>query len=310
MRNLPVGMKEHLVGGVTTLCWCWKVVRKDGVIMGFSDHDVDLLIDGVIYESDTGLSGTELHETAGLSVDNAEISGVLNSDRITEADISNGVYDSAEIYVYRVNWAETAQALLYKVGSIGEITRSSTYFKAEFRGMPFIMQQPQGRVYQYSCDAEFGDTRCKVDVVPYTFNIIITRIVSSTKFVCRYSGTLPAADKRVNDYLSKGIVNWITGPNAGKKSEVKKHELVTVFTLDAADDFFLTTWYPIFNLPTVGNTAQVIAGCDKRLATCYSKYNNVINYRGFPSIPGTDYLIDYAVKDGNNDGAVKVETGI
>lgn len=36
-------------------------------------------------------------------------------------------------------------------------------------------------------------------------------------------------------------------------------------------------------------TAQ--AGCDKRFATCRDKFGNGVNFRGFPHLPGNDFII-------------------
>jgi uncharacterized phage protein (TIGR02218 family) len=40
----------------------------------------------------------------------------------------------------------------------------------------------------------------------------------------------------------------------------------------------------------VGNSFQIVAGCDKTHQTCISKFNNIINFRGEPFVPGTDAI--------------------
>jgi uncharacterized phage protein (TIGR02218 family) len=57
--------------------------------------------------------------------------------------------------------------------------------------------------------------------------------------------------------------------------------------------------------PITATDAFVVrAGCDKRLATCGTKFANVANFRGFPHIPGQDAVLRYATKDGGHEGAV------
>ncbi|RYE11181.1 MAG: DUF2163 domain-containing protein [Hyphomicrobiales bacterium] len=34
-------------------------------------------------------------------------------------------------------------------------------------------------------------------------------------------------------------------------------------------------------------------GCDRRLATCRERFGNVANFRGFPHIPGNDFVLKY-----------------
>ena len=70
--------QAHLSSGHTTLARCWQVVRKDGVVLGFTDHDRDLSFDGVTYRADTGLSALSLAQSTGLSVDNTEAIGALS----------------------------------------------------------------------------------------------------------------------------------------------------------------------------------------------------------------------------------------
>jgi hypothetical protein len=54
----------------------------------------------------------------------------------------------------------------------------------------------------------------------------------------------------------------------------------------------------------IGDTFVIRAGCDKRLETCRAKFTNVVNFRGFPHIPGQDAVIRYASRDGGHEGAV------
>ena len=57
-----------------------------------------------------------------------------------------------------------------------------------------------------------------------------------------------------------------------------------------------------------GDTFVVTAGCDKRFATCRDRFDNVVNFRGFPHIPGNDFVMRYAVpgEPGNDGGSLLV----
>jgi uncharacterized phage protein (TIGR02218 family) len=46
-------------------------------------------------------------------------------------------------------------------------------------------------------------------------------------------------------------------------------------------------------MPATGHAFQVTAGCDKLFATCRGKFANQLNFRGFPHIPGNDYVMRY-----------------
>ena len=40
----------------------------------------------------------------------------------------------------------------------------------------------------------------------------------------------------------------------------------------------------------LGDTFTVTAGCDKQFATCQAKFANAVNFRGFPHMPGNDFI--------------------
>ena len=53
-----------------------------------------------------------------------------------------------------------------------------------------------------------------------------------------------------------------------------------------------------------GDTFDVTAGCDKQFSTCHDKFANVVNFRGFPHIPGNDFVISYPLQgEPGHDGA-------
>lgn len=131
MRDIPPALAAHLASGATTLCWCWKLVRRDGVVFGFTDHDRDITFDAVTYEAAAGLTATEVKESVGLGIDNLEVEGALRSDRLAAADLAAGRYDGASIDIFRVNWQAPAERVLIRRGSIGEVRRTTSEFVAE-----------------------------------------------------------------------------------------------------------------------------------------------------------------------------------
>ena len=49
MRTIPAGLKAHLDGGATTVCHAWRVTRRDGTVLGFTEHDHDLVFGGTLF---------------------------------------------------------------------------------------------------------------------------------------------------------------------------------------------------------------------------------------------------------------------
>ena len=74
MKTLPAGSAgASCIRRRTTLCWCWRLTRRDGVNMGFTDHDRDLQFDGTTFEAAAGFTASEIRRSVGLSVDNLEV---------------------------------------------------------------------------------------------------------------------------------------------------------------------------------------------------------------------------------------------
>ena len=133
MKALSAALQAHLDEGTTTLAWCWRIERADGVVFGFTDHDRPIAFDGTTYEPESGLIASEVRSGSDLSVDAQDAEGVLTSDRITETDILDGRWDNAAVEVWRVNWSAPSQRVLLRRGAIGQIRRGRLAFVAEVR---------------------------------------------------------------------------------------------------------------------------------------------------------------------------------
>src|SRR5207237_2716640 len=119
-RTIPTALQAKLDSGVTTLCRCWIVNRRDGVVQGFTDHDQDIVLDGVTCRAGTGLSGSEATEQLGLAVQGSEVSGALADDALGEADLDAGRYDAAAIEVFLVDWSDPALKVLLMTAALAE----------------------------------------------------------------------------------------------------------------------------------------------------------------------------------------------
>ncbi len=277
MKKLDPALATHLASGVTTLCWCWKLTRRDGVALGFTDHDRDVTFDGTTYVASSGFSASEVRESVGLNVDNLDVSGAVSADCLAPEDLNAGLYDEATIALFRVNWTAPEQHVLVRSGSLGEVTRNDAAFIAEIRGLAHYLQQPSGRVYQYACDAEIGDARCGVDLSTSAFSGLATLSAVVSDRAVAVSGLSAFA----GGWFARGLATFESGANAGMALEIKAHVKV-------GDAVQLEFWRSPTRAMAIGDTCSVTAGCDKQIATCRSKFANAVNYRGFPDMPGND----------------------
>lgn len=284
-------LHAHLASGATTLCRVWIVSRKDGTVMGFTDHDRDLVIEGVTCRADAGLSAKALQQTTGLSVDNSEAMGALSDASITEADIQAGRFDGAEVRTWLVNWAAPEERVIEFRGNLGEITRSGGAFQAELRGLTELLNQPQGYAFQPGCSAILGDRRCRFDTAAAGFFVDTALDAASDGRVFQFAAFPNFTDR----WFENGRFEVLTGEAAG---------LIGVVKIDRAEENGrrVELWQAILATMVAGDQIRIIAGCDKSAATCREKFANYLNFRGFPHVPGEDWLSSYPGQDRPNTG--------
>lgn len=283
--------QADLAPGTTTVCRCWSLVRDDGLKLGFTDHDTDLGFGGIRFRADTGLTARALVQGTGLAVDNTEAVGALTGDAITEADILAGRYDGAQVCSWLVNWAAPAQRQLLFRGSIGEVSRAGGAFRAELRGLTEALNQPQGRVYQAQCSAALGDDGCGFDIDTPGYRAEAEAVEVIADRVFRFDG-MTEFDLR---WFERGRLQVLSGEAAGLVGLIKNDRL-------GNSGRELELWEQLPAPVAAGDRIRLEAGCDKRPETCRLKFANFLNFRGFPHIPGEDWLTGYPKQSGDNDG--------
>lgn len=291
MSDFNAGLKAHLQSGLTTTCRCWAVIRSDGVRLGFTDHDCPLEFDGHVFRADTGLGAKALQQTTGLSVDNTEALGALSDAAITEDDIEAGRYDGAEVLAWLVNWANPEERQLQFRGTIGEIRRAGGAFEAELRGLTERLNVPLGRVFQKPCSAVLGDAACRVDLTAPGYAAEVAAGTMEDRRIFR----LPVLDGFAPDRFRHGVLRVLDGAAAGLSGTIKRDVILP----DARQ---IELWHPLRADIGPGDTVRIVAGCDKRGQTCRFKFDNYLNFQGFPDIPGDDWSISDPTREQRLDG--------
>ena len=285
------GLYAHLATGATTVCRAWAVVRRDGTVYGFTDHDRDLAFEGVAFLASTGLTARALQQTTGLSVDNTEALGALSDASVSEADLLAGRFDGAEVRAWLVNWASVEHRVLQFRGSFGEVSRTGGAFQAELRGLTEGLNQPQGLAYQRGCSAVVGDGKCRFDLTQpgYFTERAVEGVVDQRVF--RFAGFGGFDDR----WFERGRLVGVTGVASGLVGLVKNDRIV-------GSGREIELWQSLGSDLVAGDLIRIEAGCDKRAATCRVKFGNFLNFRGFPHIPGEDWLTSYPVSSRANLG--------
>ncbi len=286
MRAIPAGLAGHLQDDATTTCHCWRVTRRDGTVLGFTDHDHDLAFAGTTFLAASGFSGSEIEAEAGLAASVDEVAGGFSSEAISEEELAGGRYDGARVDRFLVNWENPQEHVLLDVREVGEVTRAGDAFRAELRSMAHRLAQPQGRVYNRRCDAEFGDGRCRVDLAAWSGAGSIIAVHEPGRV------TVSGLASFAGGFFRLGVMTLADG----RRLDVERHEAKGDGTAD------LTLWLPPEEPPEAGQAFSITAGCDKSFTTCRGRFGNQLNFRGFPHVPGADFAYSYAAGEGQHDG--------
>lgn len=292
MTPLPPGLAAHVAGTAISLCHCWTVRRKDGVAIGFTDHDETLVLDGIAHDPQTGFNASAAEAELGLKTATMDVEGALRSDRINDQDLRAGKYDQAVVETWLVNWQSPGDRIRLRTSRIGRIEISGDSYKAELQGMAEATDRRTGRLIRRQCDAELGDGRCALDISGAAYMTAGT-VLAATATMLDVSGC-GGFDE---GWFEQGALHWTSGANAGTVSKVAG---------TAADgvSMRLALWLPPAMPVANGDGFNLYAGCDKRFETCKAKFANGLNFRGFPHLPGNDAVYTYVNGDGLFDGGV------
>lgn len=259
---------------LATVALAWTLARRDGVTIGVTDHDRDLVLDGLTHRAAPGMTPAAIARGEGLDADTTEATGALTSAAIAEADLLAGRWDGAGVRARLVDWANGAVLAELGGGTIGGVELADGAFTAELRGVAAALDRPVAEETSPVCRAELGDRRCRA---PMAGRRRFARVVATDGAVLTLSDGEPSA----NAY-GGGRVRWFSGPNCGIEGAVAASSGAQV-TLRAPPPFAVA----------VGTLVLIEEGCDKTIATCAARFGNAPNFRGEPYLPGIDLLTRY-----------------
>ncbi len=292
MRALSPALAAHLAGETTTLCRCWRLTRRDGVVLGFTDHDRTLAFDATSFGAASGFEASEAAAALGLAIGGSEIAGALTSAALSEADIRAGRLDGAKVETFLVNWTDPAQHALLSVDTIGEITRKDGAFAAELRGPAAAYDQEKGRIYQRGCSAALGDARCAVNLSAPDRRATVAVMAATDRQGIEVASILSFA----TGALRYGKARFLSGAAAGMTADIVAHK-----RRSGIEDlrFLLALEVEV----VAGDQVELTIGCSKTFDDCRTRFTNALNFRGFPHIPSADHVFSYAERGrGRNDG--------
>ncbi len=267
--------------GLGSICICWKIMRPDGLVLGFTSHDRPLVRDGLTYEPNAGMTPSAILTSASYDVDSMAIEGFLDSERISEDDLRSGRWEGATLQVFACDWRRPEQPDTFLTeGTIGDVRRLGLGPGGQFRMelLSPLAALARRRVLEVSptCRAELGDLVCGIDMAGRSVDIHAVALGPRA-----VEAASPLED---GARFLHGRARLLSGRFTGLDG--------TVLAVDGA-------------VVTLGIGAEFAAGeqlrlrlregCDRTFATCCSRFGNGPAFAGEPHLPGNDALVRYGV---------------
>lgn len=260
---------------LTTIAFCWRLERRDGVALGFTSHDRDLPVGGLRYRAAPGMLPSSISQSDGFDVDSLDIEGALTADAITSADLTAGRWDGAKLAVFITDWEQPEAAPVpIARGELGDVGIKGRAFEAELRGPTALLERPVVEQTSPECRAQLGDRRCRVDMAP---RVRLTRIAALLA-----PDRIEVESAAGGNAYAYGRLRWITGSRSGLECALLRSEGEVLTLRDVPE-----------SLGALGDLVEIGEGCDKSLATCSGRFANAANFRGEPHLPGLDLLTRY-----------------
>ncbi|KZL20985.1 hypothetical protein PsAD2_00977 [Pseudovibrio axinellae] len=277
---LNAALKEHLDGEGTTVAYCWQLTSPAGRTLGFTTHDHPITFLGITFEPGFGLDATQATVQADFQAGQEETLGFLSSESLSEKDLNAGLWDNAQVQVFLVNWQNPEERELLRRGSLGEVTRDANVFRTEFRSLATRLSQNKGRQLSHQCHADLGDVSCGIDLsnAAYTQTLSITELDAAKRLV------VEGERDENSGWWSFGTLTFHSGPYANHPLRIASHTI-------EQGAHKLSLWSPLVLELTYPLAATLSTGCDKSWGACQEKFQNALNFKGFPHMPGNDFIL-------------------
>lgn len=277
-RSITSALEDHFKQDVTSLAMCFDIERRDGTVLGFTNHDKPIEYDGVTYDPFSSAAMFNLEQLMTTEADNMEMSIAFDDKYITKEEIQRGEYDHAFMRIFFINHQDPDQGILKLTsGYLGTAEIKEYGAKAEMMSLANALQTEIGCKYSYKCRATWADEECGFNEDDFKVTGTVDTASDKKTF------TDPDRDEAEN-YFKYGVVKFTSGDNEGWTREVKafkdgQFDLLFAFPFDIAED----------------DEYEALPGCSNYPEDCKNKFgeNNIANYRGEPFLPGRDEVGKY-----------------
>lgn len=174
-----------------------------------------------------------------------------------------------QLTLFRVHQGSAAVATIFSGDVVSaEFSGSQCTLTVEPRPAAF-QQRVLRQLYQGPCNHTLYDSFCGVVKANFSAAATVTAIASDNITL-----TVPVASSQADGYYTGGLLQF-----GSRHGFIISHVGSTLVLLR-----------PVPGL-IVSASVTISAGCDRSIATCHTKFNNVANHMGFPLIPTLDPFI-------------------
>jgi uncharacterized phage protein (TIGR02218 family) len=273
-RVIAAPLATHLATGGTTRCRMLLFVLRDGTKYGITDHDEDIDFSlpeeagDVTYSAGSGFKISDVEQPINLHPATYEVTGPID-DIVTLEQLLGGRWRSAVTYLFEVNFEAPASAIDLTKGSIIKSGPVGGQFKFAIHDDRHKLGQTVGRTITNQCPRNFAD--CCVNIAPET-NTTVASAASASEITV-------AAAIDIADHINGRL--WFTSGDLAGTDPVEIY---------GGSGSTLILFEPLPSIPANGDGLTLKEGCDGIVTTCRDRFDNAINHRGFPSVPGSKAL--------------------
>lgn len=300
MRFIPPPLQQHKNSETTTLAKLLRFKSQEGKVVGFTTLDRDITYDDgrgeLVYRAPIGFQPATIYEALGFEVGNTEAQSLLVPEYdldISEFEVNAGVWDYAEFDMYEVNYEDLSQGhWIVQHGTVGQVrSKDGLQMFGELRGLTAQLRKPVVEVDSRTCRARFGSQSgdpgvrfpCGFDAESLWQEGEVEAVGVESLYT--FTDSTATATAPFDGFFVPGLVQFLTGDNAGKTMEVDSYNGTTgEFTLR----------HPLAYAIQVGDTYRRRRDCSKRFEDgskgCAHWFGNErgLHFRGEPFIPVAD----------------------
>lgn len=243
-----------------------------------------MTVDGRVFTPGPGIERSRIRLTSGIQVSDMDLT-LFYDELVTIGGIpmfefaERGLFDGADVLL---EWAYFDAAGTFK-GSHARFSGQTAPAEFEMGRLDFKVRSAISKlnvavpseVYQPGCLNQLFDARCGLDPDDYVLVGTVTGIGTGRAGAMTFTAAGLTQDP---GYFDLGVIEFLSGPNDGVLRTVKAHGAGGVLSVAMA--------WPA--TPLVGDTFNVVPGCNRTLQRCVGTFNNRARFRGTPFVPAPE----------------------